>query len=107
MRTTPIAILPRQHSGAWTSLSPHSEGAVSHHAQVVLDYIRQNGASFFPDLVEGCGLLRSQAEEALAELVAVGLVTSDAFVGLRALLVPSSLRRTAGRRRRRSVAFGI
>ena len=107
VRATPIAILPRQHSGAWTSLSPYSEGTVSHHAQVVLDYIRQNGASFFPDLVEGCGLLRSQAEEALAELVAVGLVTSDAFVGLRALLVPSSLRRTPGRRRRRSVAFGI
>jgi ATP-dependent helicase Lhr and Lhr-like helicase len=107
VRTTPMAILPRRHSSAWTSLSPQTEGRASHHAQVVLDYIRQNGASFFPDLLEGCGLLRSQAEEALAELVALGLVTSDSFVGLRALLVPSSLRRTQARRRRRTVAFGI
>jgi ATP-dependent Lhr-like helicase len=107
VRTTPMAILPRRHSGVWTSLSPQGEGFASAHGQVVLDYIRQNGASFFPDLVEGCGLLRAQAEEALAELVALGLVTSDAFVGLRALLVPSSLRRTRARRRRRSVAFGI
>jgi len=40
-----------------------------------------------------CGLLRSQLEEALAELVALGLVTSDSFDGLRALLVPSSERK--------------
>jgi ATP-dependent Lhr-like helicase len=107
VRTTPMAILPRRYSGAWTSLSPQVEGVASPHAQVVLDYIRQNGASFFSDLVEGCGLLRAKAEEALAELVALGLITSDSFVGLRALLVPSSLRRTQARRKRRSVAFGI
>ena len=55
------------------------------------------------------GLLRSQVEEALAELVALGLVTSDSFSGLRALLVPSSERRTGpnGRRRRRKAAFGM
>ena len=55
------------------------------------------------------GLLRSQVEEALAELVALGLVTSDSFGGLRALLVPSSERRTGpnGRRRRRTASFGM
>jgi ATP-dependent Lhr-like helicase len=53
--------------------------------------------------------LRSQAEEALAELVALGLVSSDSFAGLRALLVPSDRRKplTGGRRRRRSVTFGM
>lgn len=107
VRTTPMAILPRRHGGAWTSLTPQVEGVASPHAQLVLDHIRQNGASFFPDLLEGCGLLRAQVEEALAELVALGLVTSDGFVGLRALLVPSSLRRTQVRRRRRTVAFGL
>jgi ATP-dependent Lhr-like helicase len=57
----------------------------------------------------GAGLLRSQAEEALAELVALGLVSSDSFAGLRALLVPSSERRpiASGRRRRRTVSFGM
>jgi ATP-dependent Lhr-like helicase len=54
-------------------------------------------------------LLRSQLEEALAELVAVGLVSSDSFGGLRALLVPSGERRpiASGRRRRRTVKFGM
>ena len=53
--------------------------------------------------------LRSQVEEALAELVAAGLVSSDNFGGLRALLVPSGERRplAGGRRRRRTAMFGM
>jgi len=75
----------------------------------VLDFIRRNGASFFDELTGGTKLLRSQVEEALAELVALGHVTCDSFAGLRALLVPSSERRPSGfaRRRRRTVKFGI
>jgi len=50
--------------------------------------------------------LPSQVEEALSQLAALGLVTSDSFDGLRALLVPSNKRptfgRTAAKRRRRS-----
>ena len=42
------------------------------------------------ELAEGSGLLRPQVEDALAELVALGIVTSDSFAGLRALLAPSS-----------------
>ena len=40
-----------------------------------------NGASFFDEMVEGTRLLRPQVEEALAELVALGLVNSDSFAG--------------------------
>ena len=51
-------------------------------------------------------LLPSQVEEALSQLAALGLVTSDSFDGLRALLVPSNKRPTFGRnlakRRRRT-----
>ena len=60
-------------------------------AQAVVDFINANGASFFDELLQHCGLLRSQLEEALAELVALGLITSDSFAGLRALLVPCLL----------------
>ena len=63
-------------------------------AQQVVDFLRQHGASFFDEMVGGSGLLRSQVEEALAELVALGLVTSDSFGGLRALLVPSDRRQS-------------
>jgi ATP-dependent Lhr-like helicase len=48
-------------------------------------------------------------EDALAELVAAGLVASDSFAGLRALLTPSEKRKPLGKakRHRRSPLFGI
>ncbi len=69
---------------------------------------RRHGASFFDEIVEASGLLPSQAEEGLAELVGLGLVNSDSFGGLRALLVPSDRRRSStGLRRRRRALFGM
>ncbi|MGE0120494.1 MAG: DEAD/DEAH box helicase [Dongiaceae bacterium] len=110
VRTTPIALLARRHAPLWAALSAGAEAAQpGSRAAAVADYIRAHGASFFDELVEGTGLLRNQVEEALAELVALGLVTSDSFGGLRALLVPSDRRKpiAIGRRRRRTVAFGM
>jgi ATP-dependent Lhr-like helicase len=110
VRTTPITLLPRRDAPLWTSLAPIS-GAVrpSGRAQAVADCIREHGASFFAELVDVTGLLRPQVEEALAELVALGLVNSDSFGGLRALLVPSGQRKPAAGagRRRRTVTFGM
>ena len=59
--------------------------------------------------MDGTGLLRSQIEEALGELVTLGLVSSDSFGGLRALLVPSGERRpiAGAHRRRRTAKFGM
>ena len=94
----------------WTSLNAKAEPVQpSPRAQQVVDFLRQHGASFFDEMAAGSGLLRSQLEEALAELVALGLVTSDSFAGLRALLVPSDRRQSANgaRRRRRAVPFGM
>jgi ATP-dependent Lhr-like helicase len=110
VRTTPITLLARRHAPLWASLSPTADAVhLSGRAQAVLDCIRAHGASFFDELVEGTGLLRAQVEEALAELVALGLVNSDSFGGLRALLVPSDRRRpgAGGRRRRRTLLFGM
>jgi ATP-dependent Lhr-like helicase len=76
---------------------------------MLAEFIRDNGASFFDEMLAGAGLLRTQIEQALAELVAHGRVTSDSFGGLRALLVPSAERKpiAGGRRRRRTVAYGV
>ena len=76
---------------------------------MLADCIKEHGASFFDELMDISGLLRSQVEEALAELVALGLVTSDSFGGLRALLVPSDRRKPfgGGTRRRRIMSFGM
>jgi ATP-dependent Lhr-like helicase len=103
LRTTPIALLTRRRLSVWTSLAAVGDRIEpSARAQAVVDYIREHGASFFEEILEGTGLLRAQAEDALAELVAIGLVTSDNFAGLRALLVPSSERRSTARHRRRA-----
>ncbi|MBV8320618.1 MAG: DEAD/DEAH box helicase [Hyphomicrobiales bacterium] len=110
VRTTPITLVARRHAAHWTSLASQADDVQpSIRAQAVADHIRQHGASFFEELVENTGLLRTQVEEALAELVALGLVNSDSFGGLRALLVPSGERRplAGGRRRRRTAKFGM
>ena len=110
VRTTPITLLARRHARHWASLSAVPDAArPGLRAQAVADCIREHGASFFDELVEGSELLRSQVEDALAELVALGIVTSDSFGGLRALLVPSDRRKpgAGGRRRRRSIPFGM
>ena len=109
VRGTPIALLGRRHLRAWVSLAgPIAAGTPSAKARSALDQLTARGASFFDEIVEGTGLLPSQAEEALAELVALGLVNSDSFGGLRALLVPSERRRSStGPRRRRRALFGM
>jgi ATP-dependent helicase Lhr and Lhr-like helicase len=109
VRTTPITLLTRRDAAFWATLSGRTEPPKpTRNAQAVLEHIQQHGASFFDELLE-TRLLRSQIEEGLAELVALGLVTSDSFAGLRALLVPSGERRPGpgGRRRRRTMMFGI
>jgi len=110
VRSTPISLLARRNLKAWSSLSgePDTSG-LSVRARVVAEYIQEHGASFFDEIADAAGLLPSQAEEALAELVALGIVNSDSFGGLRALLVPSDRRRPSagGKRRRRAALFGM
>ena len=112
MRGTPIVLLPRRQLAAWTQAdaSRHDEDApMSSRAEKVADYLREHGASFFDELVGGAHLLRTELEDALAELVARGRVHCDSFAGLRALLVPQSKRPSPlGRHRgRRASLFGI
>ncbi len=61
---------------------------LSHGAQLVLEFLRQRGASFFADVVRGTGKLKAEIETGLWELVAAGLVTADGFDNLRALIDP-------------------
>src|SRR5205085_9059222 len=99
VRTTPITLLARRHAPLWAALSPMPDPAqASPKAQAGAGFIRDTGASFFDELAEGTRLLRPQIEEALAELVALGLINSDSFAGLRALLMPADKRRSRRRR---------
>jgi len=114
IRTTPVALFRRERGAIWRSLSTPpdtTDGALSHTAGAVLGVLDERGASFFGDLVNATGLLRTEVEKGLGELVAWGLVTSDSFAGLRALLIPSDRRRPIGagtfRRRGRVAPFGV
>jgi ATP-dependent Lhr-like helicase len=111
VKATPIVLLQRRHLADWSTLggfAPGAEPAVSSRAKAVADYLADHGASFFDEMLAGTRLLHTELEDALGELVASGLVTSDSFSGLRALLVPSSKRPPTSRRRgRRASLFGI
>jgi len=110
VRVTPITLLSRRNLPLLAALIPATDVPLLRSTtQAVHDYLSTHGASFFDEIVSGSGILRTQAEESIGELVSLGLLTSDSFVGLRALLLPLDRRKAipGGRRRRRAALFGI
>ncbi len=112
IRTTPLALFRRERGEVWRAIQPEPSAerlVLSHAGSTVLATLDARGASFFGDLVNATGLLRTEVEKGLGELVSWGLVVSDSFAGLRALLVPSDRRRPIGRLRRRgrTAPFGV
>jgi ATP-dependent Lhr-like helicase len=111
VRATPLALLTRRQLALWQRLAAARRAdppRLAPRAQTLADFLAERGASFFDELVNGTGLLKTQVEEALAELAAWGLVHADRYAGLRALLVPSDKRRGFhGHRRRRLAEFGV
>lgn len=103
VRNTPTSIIERMAVGHWRTFLPEigsEHRNLSAEATKVLAVIEARGASFFTDLVQHSGCLRTQVENALAELVNWGLVTSDSYAGLRALVKPFVKRPGFSRRRR-------
>ncbi|MGH7459210.1 MAG: DEAD/DEAH box helicase [Longimicrobiaceae bacterium] len=112
LRSSPVALFLRQSAPAW--LSPEANGApleLATEARQLVDALERRGASFFHELVAESGLIPTQAERALGELAALGLVSSDSFSGLRALLTPPHKRRSLSgqkiKRRGRTTPDGV
>jgi ATP-dependent helicase Lhr and Lhr-like helicase len=88
----PITFFIREDADWMTPRHPGAGQAanngLSQGAQMVLDFLRQRGASFFADIVRGTDKLKAEIETALWELVAAGLVTADGFDNLRSLIDP-------------------
>jgi ATP-dependent Lhr-like helicase len=107
LRTSPIALYQRENLPHWLALTQANwPMELSTSGRTLFHTLADGGALFFSELVRRSGLLPSQVEEALSQLAALGLVTSDSFDGLRALLVPSNKRPTFGRnigKRRRKI----
>ncbi len=91
----PVLIIPREDIHFWKKagfISEVEDCDLSSSAKAVYDHLNNKGASFFVDIVQATGQLRTQVETALCELCANGLVHSDSLAGLRALSVPPSRR---------------
>ena len=100
----PITFFVREEADWMIPRHPGADGGdsrgLSHGAQIVLDFLKQRGASFFADIVRGTGKLKAEIETGLWELVAAGLVTADGFDNLRSLIDP---KRRAGQGTGRSM----
>ena len=99
-RVSPISLLRRADLG-W--LLPCDRevpvGIARWDAQATYEALSNHGALFFDELLSVTKLLPSQLEDALRELAALGLVTSDGFAAVRGL--SSKSRHVTGRRSRR------
>jgi ATP-dependent Lhr-like helicase len=104
---TPVALFLREHGALWAALKGCAAekapaGAVSEdegfgdEARRVLEALRARGASFVHELVAACGLDEALVRAALGDLVSAGIIASDGFGGLRALVRAAS-RRPPGR----------
>lgn len=106
VRSTPIVLLPRRRLPLWMSLAGKAEAQPSVRARRVLEVLERQGALFFDELLDEAHLLRSELENALGELVSLGLVNADGFAGLRALLTPATKRPPRNGRRARGAFVG-
>jgi ATP-dependent Lhr-like helicase len=102
VRSTPITLVGREALAHWQKRfdAPVSTEGLSPRAKKILESLSEHGASFFNDLLHDTGLLRTELELGLGELVSRGRVTSDSFAGVRALIT-SKRRREKLRRYRR------
>ncbi|HIO92588.1 MAG TPA: DEAD/DEAH box helicase [Leucothrix mucor] len=106
VRNSPIVLIPRSNLETWQRLSaPTIKEApkLSAYANKIHELLNDKGALFFSDIVLQGGILRTQVEDALGELVNWGMVTSDSYVGLQALTTPAAKRpKYTSRRGRRA-----
>lgn len=114
IKSTPITLMLRANQDIWEALADSQWAAqeredlvLSPLAQRIEDDIRQHGASFFDQISRRTGLLRSQLEQGLAEMVSAGHISSDSFTGLRALLTPDARKPSGHSNGRRRAAFGV
>ncbi|MBI1955280.1 MAG: ATP-dependent DNA helicase, partial [Acidobacteria bacterium] len=103
-RASPITILYRSQMESWLALAAGQQQSrngkgLGGSASQVLEHLYSRGACFFQEIVSGTGLLRTESENALRELIAAGCVTGDGFAGLRALVIApeKSLGTSAGK----------
>jgi len=74
-----VAFVPRAELGMFLSLLPETEGPTEPAERGVLDFLRENGASFLHEIAGGLSLPPSQVAAALWNSIWKGLVTNDSL----------------------------
>jgi ATP-dependent Lhr-like helicase len=94
-RSAPLAFVLREALPDLIEPAPANRewlAELSPTARQAYEYLERRGASFLADIARGIKRLPTEAEDALWELVASGLVTGDGVAGLRTLLLPEKER---------------
>ncbi len=104
-RMAPISLALRQDLPAMlpTDRAPY-DGTLRAGAASVFDALQQRGALFFAQLQTATDLLPTQLEEALRELATLGLITSDSFAAIRAIIDKRSGKARRGRHTKKTGA---
>ncbi|MDH5378521.1 MAG: ATP-dependent DNA helicase, partial [Gammaproteobacteria bacterium] len=101
LKQSSICFVERKNMGLWrVEDDTLAEGDLSSLSALVYKNLVDKGALFFADLVEVCGLLEMQVEEALEDLSSKGMVSSDSFAGVRVMI---RSKKTLRRRNRRAM----
>ena len=95
---TPVALFLREHAHAWVQGAAAPRPDMTAGAVRIHERLARHGASFAHELAAACDLTPDEFRTAIAELVSAGMVTSDGFAGLRALIGSSSARLDAAGR---------
>ncbi len=89
IRTTPITFIRRENLRyRQAEIQTAQKDTLSVYAKIIYQLLQDQGALFFYQLEEKSELLKSQVEDALIEMISVGIITSDSYTGLRTLLIP-------------------
>lgn len=78
-----LRFVRRGSARAWMTIAGNGESTLSENAQRVLLSLREEGASFFDDLLRSTSLGSRATRDALRELVGAGWVTNDTIESLR------------------------
>jgi len=91
---TPIALFLREHADTWMALTHEGREAASQSSEArhagVIAFLRTHGASFANAIADECDLQEDELRRVLADLVAEGVISSDGFAGLRAIIAAPS-----------------
>ena len=91
----PLSFVPRKDLHLWLQLPLHRAQPedLGGNARALYEALQEHGALFPTDLQAHGSLLPSHFEEALAELVGLGLISCDSFAAMRQLAIAPSKRR--------------